>query len=216
MLCLMLCYSLFMLQDCCLICSHAIILPDKLIRICLFFWSKRQIKPCISVFLSFIQEVVDFGTVLFWTDNELFIGGGRITSRRAKGTYKELLFQVNWENRFLTAAFGSDPSTVGILVKTSNKLILLISNHQTRQIHSSSFLESGVSPENMPRGLLHMRFYESAKETLLLWNQTALWYSFRDNSQWGMLKVPGFHSLGSAVPGKNIHEVMLGEATSFV
>ena len=61
-----------------------------------------------------------------------------------------------------------------------------------------------------------MRFYESAKETLLLWNQTALWYSFRDNSQWGMLKVPGFHSLGSAVPGKNIHEVMLGEATSFV
>lgn len=183
-----------------------------------FFWSKRQIKPCISVFLSFIQEVVDFGTVLFWTDNELFIGGGRITSRRAVGTYKELLFQVNWENRFLTAAFGSDPNTVGILVtETSNyKPILFIFNYQTRLTHPSSFLASEVSPENMPRGLLHMRFYESAKETLLLWNQTALWYSFRDNSQWGMLKVPGFHSLGSAVPGKNIHEVMLGEATSFV
>ena len=214
----MLCYILFMLQDCCLICSHAIILPDKLIRICLFFWSKRLIKPCISVFLSFIQEVVDFGKVLFWTDNELFIGGGRITSRRAEGTYKELLFRVNPENRILTAAFGSDPNTVGILVtETSNyKPMLLIFNHQTGLTHPSSFLESGVSPENMPRGLLHMRFYESAKETLLLWNQTALWYSFRDNSQWGTLKVPGFHSLGSAVPGKNIHEVMLGEATSFV
>ena len=183
-----------------------------------FFWSKRQIKPCISVFLSFIQEVVDFGTVLFWTDNELFIGGGRITSRRAVGTYKELLFQVDREKRILTAAFGSDPSTVGILFTQTSiyKPVLKIFNHQTSVIHPSSFLESGVSPENMPRGLLHMRFYESAKETLLLWNQTALWYSFHDNSQWGMLKVPGYDSLGSAVSNEYIHEVMLGEATSFV
>ena len=106
-----------------------------------FFWSKRQIKPCISVFLSFIQEVVDFGTVLFWTDNELFIGGGRITSRRAVGTYKELLFQLkNREDRILTAAFGSDPSTVGILFTQTSiyKPVLKIFNHQTSVIHPSS------------------------------------------------------------------------------
>ncbi|XP_076154867.1 cation channel sperm-associated auxiliary subunit epsilon-like [Alosa pseudoharengus] len=63
--------------------------------------------------------------------------------------------------------------------------------------------------------VLHMRFFQSAKESLLLWNGTALWYSFYDDNRWGTLKLPNFGDR-TAASGSWIQEIVLDQKWNLV
>ncbi|KAG5262744.1 hypothetical protein AALO_G00278390 [Alosa alosa] len=162
-----------------------------------------------------LQEGVDFGHVLFWKLDTLYLGGSRITSHRAGGTYSKKLFTIPAVN-FMTVAFGSDPAVVAVVtMDIYGDLQLLMYNLMTKRGTISTFLTKFPYPQDIPSGVLHMRFFQSAKESLLLWNGTALWYSFYDDNRWGTLKLPNFGDR-TAASGSWIQEIVLDQKWNLV
>lgn len=176
--------------------------------------SHSFLNCCIYASFS-IQEWVDFGKVLVWTWETLYIGGNRITSRRASGTYLQLLTSVAGQN-ILTASFASDPNAVAVVVMDIYGMVsAYMVNHVKGSFSRSSFL-SNMHPDYIPVGTLNMRFFESAKETLFLWNATMIWYSFYDDTIAGMLTIYGMADFSLAAKYSIVHEVILGESFSCI
>ncbi|XP_062377184.1 cation channel sperm-associated auxiliary subunit epsilon-like [Sardina pilchardus] len=162
------------------------------------------------------QEGVEFGQVVIWKSDTLYLGGSRTTSQGTKGIFSTKLFTIP-EVYIMAVAFGSDPHVVAVVCQDLfGDIQLTLFNQITQKATTSTFLTKFPTPDDIPSGFLQMRFFESAKESLLLWNGTALWYSFYDDSDWGALKLSNFSDLSSAASGSKIQEIVLDHKWNLV
>lgn len=145
----------------------------------------------------------------------VYLGGDKITSRHITGTYLHMITSFT-DKIILTVAFASDPNKIAVLVReefTFMFLYLLDINSGTME--RSTFLTE-VTPDYFPIGPTNMRFFASARESLLLWNETMVWVSFYDNTLGGFLEIFGMFDLSLVSRSSTIHELIVGESFSYI
>ncbi|KAK6488828.1 cation channel sperm-associated protein subunit epsilon-like, partial [Huso huso] len=111
---------------------------------------------------------------------------------------------------------------LGVLVEacyvcdsTDKRLFLIIYNEETDTWIRSAFLAK-LKPHSVPQGPFKMKFILSAWPSLLLWNDELMFYSYKNNSEYGNLHMSGSSNLRLLSGGSRIHQVILDDSWNVV
>ncbi|KAK1170573.1 cation channel sperm-associated protein subunit epsilon-like [Acipenser oxyrinchus oxyrinchus] len=111
---------------------------------------------------------------------------------------------------------------LGVLVEacyvcdsTDKRLFLIIYNEETDTWIQSAFLAK-LKPHSVPQGPFKMKFILSAWPSLLLWNDELMFYSYKNNSEYGNLHMSGSSNLTLLSGGSRIHQVILDDSWNVV
>ncbi|XP_041109770.1 cation channel sperm-associated protein subunit epsilon-like [Polyodon spathula] len=170
---------------------------------------------------------VEFSKVAVWTANELYLGNDKNKTKFVKKADLALFTKIlrlpsNYSITITAVAYGSRPPELGVLVEacyvcdsTDKRLFLIIFNEETNTWIQSAFLAK-LKPHSVPQGPFKMKFILSAWPSLLLWNDELIFYSYKNNSEYGNLHVSGASNLRLLSGGSRIHQVVLDDSWNIV
>ncbi|XP_063079723.1 cation channel sperm-associated auxiliary subunit epsilon-like isoform X2 [Engraulis encrasicolus] len=111
-----------------------------------------------------------------------------------------------------TTCLSDYPNVAALFQYADGSVSLFMFNLKTRILSRDHLLNKlGVQPI----GNLKLHFIESFKESFIMWNGSMMWYSFRDNSDCGILGTKHSPDLGWAAGG-SIEEVVVDQNWNLV
>ncbi|XP_043111808.1 cation channel sperm-associated protein subunit epsilon-like [Puntigrus tetrazona] len=155
---------------------------------------------------------VELSTVLAWTDHELY-KGGKALDWKTSSNYMSNVLSLPKTTTILTAAFGSHPASLGVLVMyTDSGRLSLLTCYETEGIWKTRTLLS----TNVLQGPFDMLFVSAALETLLVWNRDTMLYSFHNDSEWRYLQIMDSSNISQEANGSHIHHVVMDQSQNML
>nr|XP_015217920.1 PREDICTED: uncharacterized protein C1orf101 homolog isoform X2 [Lepisosteus oculatus] len=173
-----------------------------------------QYRP--TCWQSYPLRDIELSIIAVWTEDQLYLGKSTFYKKADRALLAQILRLPSSCNVTIPAvAFGSRPPEVGVLVEACGahdssdaRLFLVLYDEEAGSWFQSAFLAK-LKPGSLSQGPFRLRFVQSALPSVLLWNKEALYYSSRNNSEYGLLRTPRSANLTAESGGSSIHQVML-------
>ncbi|XP_066553444.1 cation channel sperm-associated auxiliary subunit epsilon-like [Amia ocellicauda] len=189
------------------------------------FWKRQEDLPGSGVlglqyrplcWQEYPIQDVELSVMAVWTATQLYLGRSTFHKEADQALLKNILnLPLSYNVNIAAVAFGSRPPEVGVLVEacdicdsSDTRLFLTIYDEETGTWVQSGFLAK-LKPHSVPPGPFSMRFMQSALPSVLLWNKEVLYYSFKNNSKYGLLHHDGSNNFTQVSGGSSIQQVVL-------